>query len=121
MRSKSNQANERNVSIEKRILSWHDNISQYGASNYPTLARLIRIMTNWYQNGMVGADDEWCSQHENGYALTTPKDAPHHDGYCWIYAIVHKNQHDGLYVGRTTLSLYDRFKQHATGHPKRTD
>eukprot|EP00953_Heterococcus_sp_UTEX-ZZ885_P006782 4134-Heterococcus_DN1.PRE.1 len=54
---------------------------------------------------MVGADDEWRSQHENGYTFTTPKDAPHHDGYCWIYAIVHKNQHDGLYVGRTTQSL----------------
>jgi endo-beta-N-acetylglucosaminidase D len=39
MRSKSNQANERNVSIEKRILSWHDSISQYGASNYLTLYR----------------------------------------------------------------------------------
>jgi hypothetical protein len=71
------------VSIEKRILPWHDNISQYGASNYLTLARLIRIMTKWYQNGMVGADDEWRSQHENGYTFTTPKDAPQHDGYCW--------------------------------------
>jgi hypothetical protein len=66
---------------------------------------------------MVGADDEWRSQHENGYTFTTPKDAPHHDGCCWLSAIVHKNQHDGLYVGRTTQSVYDRFKQHATRHP----
>jgi hypothetical protein len=77
MKSKSNQAHARNVSIEKRILSWHDNISQYGASNYPTFARLIRIMNKWCQNGMVGADAEWRSQHENGYTFTTSKDALH--------------------------------------------
>jgi hypothetical protein len=26
---------------------------------------------------------------------------------CWTYAIIHKTLHDGIYIGRTTKSLYN--------------
>jgi hypothetical protein len=90
-------------------------------SNYPAFARVIRIISKWCHNGMVGADAQWRNQHDGGYTFTSPKDALHQKGYCWIYVMIHKKQLDGLYVGRTIQYLYDRFKQHSTGHPKRTN
>jgi hypothetical protein len=83
MRSKSNEAYERNVNIEKRILSWHEDTSKHGVSNYPAFARVISIISKWFHNGMVGADAEWRNQHDGGYTFTSPKDAPHQKGYCW--------------------------------------
>jgi hypothetical protein len=55
---------------------------------------------------VLGADEEWRNiQLNHSYAL--PSSASLKEGICWTYAIIHKTLHDGIYIGRTTKSLYN--------------
>jgi hypothetical protein len=110
----------RNASVDDRILSWHANITQHGKRNHPAFSRLIRIIKTWCDNGYNGADEEWRNIHLN-HSYTLPSSASLKEGLCWIYAIIHKTLHDGIYIGRTTQSLYNRFWQHYKSHPKQHD
>jgi hypothetical protein len=120
MSCKNITAIERNVCIEDRISSWQYYINQYGTNTHPAFARLIKVIKKWINSGMNGADRDWCKDHSD-HTYTPPKLTEHANGYCWIYAIVHKKQYNGLYVGRTTQTLYNRFWQHSRARPKKTD